>query len=103
MMDDPDFDKLMDEIEELAFVYEGGVVPYTQDEKELKKWWSDYDQQQEKYDAVEKKGAYNFMNLTSGIQMKILKKIILFYTRQSFYSDLFQLNFYQLCKKYILE
>ena len=43
-------------------------------EKELKKWWSDYDQQQEKYDAVEKKGAYNFMNLTSGIQMKILKK-----------------------------
>lgn len=48
-------------------------------EKELKNWWSDYVQQEEKYEAVEKKGAYHFMNLTSGIQMKILKQ----------YSDLY--------------
>jgi hypothetical protein len=43
-------------------------------EKKLKNWWSNYDRQQEEYDSIQKKGAFHFMNLTSGVQMKVLNK-----------------------------
>ena len=41
---------------------------------EFGNWWMNYGLQKEEYDSIQKKGAFHFMNLTSGIQMKALKE-----------------------------